>query len=139
MDAIWPAVQGADAMSDRQIFRLVHLQARDNAKKAIGYAPDGYIVTICAPKRSLDQNAALWPLLAAISKQLDWYGQRLSDSDWKDVLTASLKKQRAVPGIDGNGFVILGQRTSQMNKKDFSDLLDLATAFAIEKGVQLDQ
>ena len=125
-------------MSDKQIFRLVHNGARENAKKAIGYAQDGWICTIAPPTRSLDQNAALWPLLAAISKQVEWHGQYLTDEEWKDVLTASLKKQRAVPGIDSQ-FVILGQRTSQMSKKDFSDLLDLANAFAIEKGVQLDQ
>lgn len=125
-------------MSDKQLFRLVHKQARENACKAIGYAQDGWIVTIQPPVRSLDQNAALWPILGAISKQVDWYGQKLTDDEWKDVLSASLKKQRAVPGIDG-GFVILGQRTSQMSKSDFSDLLDLATAFAVDKGVSLDQ
>ena len=125
-------------MSDKQLFRLVHQQARDGACKAIGYAQDGWIVTIQPPVRSLDQNAALWPILGAISKQVVWYGQKMTDDEWKDVLSASLKKQRAVPGIDG-GFVILGQRTSQMSKSDFSDMLDLATAFAIERGVQLDQ
>ena len=118
----------------KQIFIMAHQQARDNAKKAIDAAPDGFAVTIQEPTRNLEQNAALWPLLGEISSKVDWYGNKLTAEEWKDVLTAALKKEKVVPGING-GFVVLGQRTSQMNKKDFSELLDLAHAFAAEKGV----
>lgn len=90
------------------------------------------------PTRTLGQNSLLWPLLTEISKQVDWYGEKLTPENWKDILTASLKKQKAVPGIDG-GFVVLGQSTSKMGKKEFSDLLELAMAFAAEKGVKLDE
>lgn len=118
----------------KQIFRLVHDLARHRAKAAIDAAPDGQIVTIDDPTRTLEQNAALWPLLEEISKQVVWYGENLTEEEWKDVLTAALKKEKVVPGING-GFVVLGQRTSKMNKKDFSELLDLSYAFAAEKGV----
>ena len=119
----------------KQIFRLVHDQARQRAQEAIKAAPEGHIVTISEPTRTLDQNSALWPLLEEISKQVDWYGQKLTGEEWKDVLTAGLKKEKVVPGING-GFVVLGQRTSKMNKSEFSDLLELARAFAINHGVK---
>ena len=118
----------------RQFFIMAHQTARDNAKRAIDAAPEGYAVTIQEPTRSLDQNAALWPLLGEISRQVDWYGNKLTDEEWKDVLTAALKKEKVVPGING-GFVVLGQRTSKMSKKDFSELLELTIAFAADKGV----
>lgn len=51
--------------------------------------------------RSLDQNAKMWAVLDDISKQVDWYGRKLSSEDWKHVLTASKKKQEAVPGMGG--------------------------------------
>lgn len=117
-------------------FVLVHRQARDRAKAAIDAAPEGYVVTIKPPTRNLEQNAALWPLLGEISKQVDWYGNKLTDEEWKDVLTASLKKEKVVPGING-GFVVLGQRTSKMSKAEFSELLELAHAFAADKGVKI--
>ena len=66
---------------------------------------------------------------------MDWYGQKLSSEDWKDVLSASLRKARVVPGIDPGTFVPLGMRTSDMSKAEFSDLLALVDAFAAERGV----
>lgn len=92
-------------------------------------------VEIRAEKRSDPQNRRMWAMLTEVSRQVDWYGQKLEPEEWKDVLTAALKKQRAVPGIDG-GFVILGQRTSKMSKADMSELQTLIEAFGAEKGVQ---
>jgi hypothetical protein len=97
--------------------------------------PDGTTVEFRAPRRSIDQNALMWSLLGQISKQVDWYGQKLSSEDWKDVLTASLRRTRVVPGIDVGTFVPLGMRTSQMTKEEISDLLELIMAFGAEKGV----
>lgn len=108
--------------------------ARKAACREILAAPDGYAVTIGERTRSLDQNAALWPRLEEISRQVDWYGQKLTPEEWKDVFSASLKKQKAVPGLDG-GFVVCGQSTSKMGKREFSELLELINAFAADRGV----
>jgi hypothetical protein len=89
-----------------------------------------------APRRSLDQNALMWSLLQQISKGVDWYGQKLSSEDWKDVLTASLRRTRVVPGIDAGTFVPLGMRTSQMTKEEISDLIESIIAFGPENGVK---
>ena len=86
--------------------------------------------------RSSQQNARLWAMLTEVSSQVDWYGQKLSPEDWKHIFTASLKKTRAVPGIDG-GIVVLGQSTSRMTKAEMCDLQTLIEAFAAERGVLL--
>lgn len=109
--------------------------ARKAACREILTAPEGYAVTIGERTRTLDQNAALWPALTDISQQVDWYGNRMTPEEWKDVFSAALTKQRVVPGLDG-GFVVCGQRTSKMGKREFSDLLDLIHAFGAERGVQ---
>ncbi len=119
----------------RRTFRLVHKQARQRALEALQDAPDGYVVTIHEPTRNLEQNAALWAALSDISKQVEWYGQRLTPEEWKDVFTASLKRQKVVPGLDG-GFVVCGLSTSKMGKSEFSQLLDLAYSFGAEKEVK---
>lgn len=119
----------------RAILTLANEQVRDRAIKLIAEAPFGYRVEIKEPARSLDQNALLWPLLDAISKQVVWYGAKLSAEDWKDVLSASLRKARVVPGIDPGTYVPLGMRTSKMSKAEFSALLELTLAFGTERGV----
>lgn len=122
----------------KQRFVLAHVQARQRAAHAVYNAPEGFVVTVQEPTRNLEQNALLWSLLHQISKQVIWYGQRLTDEEWKDVLTASLKKQKAVPGID-SGFVICGQSTSRMSKREFSELIELAFAFGAQQGVEFDE
>ena len=98
--------------------------------------PEGTTFEVRAPRRSLDQNALMWSLLGQISKQVDWYGQKLSSEDWKDVLTASLRRTRVVPGLDAGTFVPLGMRTSQMTKDELSELIELVYAFGAERNVK---
>ncbi|WP_230677394.1 recombination protein NinB [Chromobacterium violaceum] len=109
------------------------------ACKMLDEAADGrgLKVTIqTASIRNLSQNAAMWAALADISEQLDWYGNKLTPEEWKDLLTASLRRTKVVPNIDGSGFVILGQRTSDMSIREMGELLELIHAFGAEKGVK---
>ena len=119
----------------KRILILTGEAARKAACRDVLAAPEGYVVTIAERTRSLDQNAALWPALNEVSEQVDWYGQKLTPEEWKDVFSAALKKQKVVPGLDG-GFVVCGQRTSRMGKREFGDLLELVHAFGAERGVR---
>jgi hypothetical protein len=85
--------------------------------------------------RSLAQNARLWAMLTDISKQVDWYGRKLSPEEWKHVFSAALKKQDVVPGLDG-GFVVLGLSTSKMTRTEMCDLQTLMEAFGVEHSVK---
>ena len=109
--------------------------ARTAAMRYISQAPDGYVFQLREPTRTLEQNARMWAMLTDIAQQVDWYGQKLDPHEWKDVLSAALKKQRAVPGIDG-GFVVIGARTSKMTIRQMTELMDLAEAFGAERGVK---
>lgn len=86
-------------------------------------------------KRSTDQNRKLWAMLRDLSDQVIWHGNKLADHEWKDVLTAGLKRQKVAPGIDG-GFVVLGAKTSKMTKAEFSELVELILAFGAQQGVK---
>lgn len=129
-------------MADKKIIILAHPMARANAVQAVQTAPDGYKVTLQEPSRTLDQNAAQWPILEAFSQQLDWpvNGERvkLPPEDWKDILTAAFQKElvRIAQGLDG-GMVMLGMRTSKMGKKTFSEYLEFLNATAAMRGVIL--
>ncbi len=102
--------------------------------KAMLIAGHRMVLEVKPETRSMAQNARLWAMLTDISKQVDWYGRKLSPEEWKHVFSASLKKQDVVPGLDG-GFVVLGLSTSKMTKGEMSDLQALMEAFGAEKGV----
>ncbi len=102
--------------------------------KALLFAGHRLVVEVRPEKRSDAQNRRLWAMLRDISTQVDWYGQKLTDEEWKDVFTASLKRAKVVPGLDG-GFVVCGQRTSKMTKGEMAELQTLMEAFGAEKGV----
>lgn len=93
------------------------------------------VVEVKKETRSLEQNARMWAMLTDVSKQVVWYGRKLTPEDWKHVFTASLTKQEVVPGIDG-GFVVLGKSTSQMTKAEMSELQELMQAFGAQQGVK---
>ena len=122
----------------KQRYIMSHELARQRAIDAVRNAPAGYVIEIREPTRTLDQNALLWPLLTEVSRQVDWYGQKLTEDEWKDVFTAGLRKQKAVPGIDG-GFVMVGSKTSRMNKREFSELVELIYAFGADRGVKFQE
>jgi hypothetical protein len=63
---------------------------------------------------------------------------KLSADDWKDLLTASLRKQRSAPGLDG-GFVVFGERTRTYSKAEFSELIELIYAFGAQQGVVFER
>ena len=114
--------------------------ARTLALDAIHDAPDGYVVQISEPTRNLDQNAAMWPILEAFSRQLQWPVNGalcwLTPDEWKDILTAAFRQEQArvTPGLNG-GMVFLGMRTSKMGKKVFSEFLEFLHATAIDRDV----
>ena len=123
-------------MSEKRTYKLVSDQIRVHCIDEIARAPLGKVVIVQDPTRTLEQNALMWAMLADISAQVDWYGQKLTSEEWKDVFSASLKRQKVVPGLDG-GFVVCGQRTSKMTKGEMSDLIELMNAFCAERGVKL--
>lgn len=123
---------------------LAHDTARRRAVEAVANAPAGYVVTVKEPSRSLDQNAALWPILEEFSRQLVWpvNGRmvKMEPEEWKDVLSAAFRGEQArlAMGLDG-GVVMLGLRTSKMGKKQFSEFLDFLHATAADRGINIER
>ncbi len=117
-----------------RLWRLTGQAAKRAACEFIMSAPEGFIVRATEPTRSLEQNAKLWACLHDVSQQVVWHGQKLTADNWKDIFSAALKRAKIVPGLDG-GFVVCGQSTSKMGKREFSELLELMMAFGAEHGV----
>lgn len=119
----------------RALITLNRKEEYDRALRWITQAPPGTRVEFKKPVRSIPQNDLMWARLTEISRHVTWYERKLSPDDWKDIFTAALRSPRAVPNLDGTGFVVLGQRTSDMSVEEMTNLLDLIDAFAAERGV----
>lgn len=132
-------------MSDRlpPILLIGPIQ-KQYAKQCIDQAPPDYVCTIQEKNRTLEQNAAQWPILDAFAKQRQWSVNGsmvwLSDEEWKDVLTAAFKEEtiRLAAGLRG-GVVMLGKRTSKFGKREFSEWLEFLHAAAAELGVEIER
>lgn len=122
-------------MSEKTTIFLVGQRQRQFAHQCIDQAPADYVCQITKKTRSLEQNARLWAMLTDISRQVEWYGKKMDPESWKHVFSAALKKQEAVPGLDG-GFVVLGQSTSRMTIAEMRDMQELMSAFGAERDVQ---
>lgn len=129
-------------MADKRTYKLVHHEARMRAKDAVEMAPDGYCVTVSEPTRSLEQNAAMWPLLQAFADQLQWPVNGamvwMTADEWKDVLSAAFKREsvRVAMGMDG-GMVMLGSRTSKFSVREMSEFIEFLHATAAAREVDL--
>lgn len=128
-------------MSESTKFFINSRKALENAFRflaGLGYEVS-YVIEAKPRTRSLEQNALLWKLLAIVSEQVVWHGQKLSAEDFKHIFTAALSQQRVVPNIDGTGFVVLGKSTSKMSVKEMTDLIELIYAFGAQRGVRFDE
>lgn len=128
-------------MTEKRIFRLVHPTARRLAAECVAQAPDGFVVEVKGPTRSLDANAKLHACLHDISRQLAWHGERMDIEDWKRLLTAAWARAerqpvKLVPALDGQGFDVLYRRTSRMSKSEMSSLIEYILAWGADQGVQ---
>lgn len=126
----------------KRMFRLVHAQARQGAAQAVKEAPDGFVVTVAEPTRSLDANAAMWVILQAFADQLQWPVNGamvwMTAEEWKDVLSAAYKREsvKVAMGLDG-GMVMLGSRTSKFSVREMGEFIEFLNATAAARDVDL--
>lgn len=123
----------------KKTFVLVHLTARKLAAKEVAEAPDGYVVQIGEPTRTLEQNAAQWPYLEGFAQQkevcINGVMQKVTNNDWKDILTGCWNGETRMAAFDGK-VIMLPQRTSKLGKRVFSDWMEFLVAMAAQSGVQ---
>lgn len=116
---------------------ILHTKAdRIRAVNAIAAAPAGARVEVKAERRSLDQNSKMWASLTDVAMQVPWHGQKLRPDDFKVLFLDALKREtRAVPNLDGTGFVSIGRSSSDLSKQEMSDLIELIHEFGARHGV----
>lgn len=127
-------------MSNLGPFVLVHDRARALAELAVRGAPDGMVVVIREPNRTLEQNAMLHAALSDIAEKLEWHGKKLSLDVWKRLCTAAWLREigespEMIPALDNQGFDVIFERTSKMTVKQMTGLIEWCLAFGAQNGV----
>jgi hypothetical protein len=99
-----------------------------------------WLLEIREPKRTDEQNAAMWGLLAQITKQRPIHNGRQMTSDlWKSVFMDALGHEVDYVGsLDGKRVFPLGHRSSQLTKAQMSDLIELMLAWSAEQGLTIE-
>ena len=118
----------------KQTFILAHDVARQRAAQAVQAAPDGFVVTINEPTRTLSENALLHALLGEVAASREWAGKKRDAEVWKRLLVAAWCRTRGepvelLPAIDGHGVDILPARTSKLSKAECADLISYIQAW----------
>ena len=117
------------------LYILAHHEARRRAMAAVADAPEGYVIKVQPPTRSLDQNAKFHAICAELAGA-PWAGKPRSAAEWKVLLVsghAVATKQGAeiVPGLEGE-FINIRESTASMSKARGSSLIEYAQAFAAQ-------
>lgn len=113
---------------------------RGKAVEGVVKAPNGYVLELREPKRTDDQNAALWGLLNQIQRQRPKHnGVSMTPELWKAVFMDALgAEMRMLPKLDGDGFFPIGHSTSRLTKGEFTDLLELMLAWCAREGLTVE-
>ena len=107
---------------------------RNIAREMVDNAPDGHILEVRPPKRSLDSNRYYWAVLGDISEQVV-PGKSYEPSIWHEYLRALFLPERMVELPDGS-IKMLEPSTSELNQATFSEYTEKVIKWALEHDVR---
>ncbi len=110
---------------------------RDVAKQMVDNAPDGYVLEVRPPKRSLDSNRYYWAVLGDISEQMV-VGKAYEPSIWHEYLRALFLPERMIELPDGS-IKMLEPSTSELNQTLFSEYVEKVVKWALEHDVKFSE
>lgn len=92
--------------------------------------------------RSPDQNRKLHAVLHDVARQKQWAGEYRDVETWKRLFISAYEREQKnapvmLPAIDGQGVDFVYRRSSRMSKQEMVELVDFATAWALDNGVEL--
>ena len=124
----------------RRLFIINSEAMRQRLCNYIVKLPYGWRVEFKENKRSTEQNSRLWANLTDVAMQCTHHGIKLTPEDWKLLFISCLfkaqaERMRLVPNLDGDGFVALGGRSSDLTVSEMRDLITLIEEYGARNGV----
>ena len=107
---------------------------RNVAREMVDNAPDGHILEVRPPKRSLDSNRYYWAVLGDISEQVV-PGRSYEPSVYHEYFRTLFLPERMVELPDGS-IKMLEPSTSELNQATFSEYTEKVVKWALEHDVR---
>ena len=107
---------------------------RNIAREMVDNAPDGHILEVRPPKRSLDSNRYYWAVLGDISEQVV-PGRSYEPSVYHEYFRTLFLPERMVELPDGS-IKMLEPSTSELNQASFSEYTEKVVKWALEHDVR---
>jgi hypothetical protein len=98
-------------------------------------------VSVKPETRREAQNRLLHAALQDVSAQASWAGRKHDILVWKRLITAAWLRTKGehaemIPALDGHGFDVIYEKTSELSVADCADLCDYLFAWGAENGVR---
>ncbi|MBK5203910.1 MAG: recombination protein NinB [Polaromonas sp.] len=131
----------------KQLFRLVHTEARRRAAKACQDAPDGFLVTIQEPTKRRIQEEKYHAMVGDLSRQCEYAGRKWDAEDSKRILidefaadmrgagTPLHNDSRIIPSQDGLRIIQLNIRSSDFYIKEAAQFIEWLYAWGADRAV----
>ena len=107
---------------------------RNLAREMVDNAPDGHILEVRPPKRSLDSNRYYWAVLGDISEQVV-PGRSYEPSVYHEYFRTLFLPERMVELPDGS-LKMLEPSTSELNQSSFSEYVEKGVMWALQNDVK---
>jgi hypothetical protein len=121
-------------MSDKHTIYIRGDSQRVYADRLIKDCPIGYTVTIQPETRSQAQNRMLWELVKDLRAQVPFMREHSPDDAKNILMNLAHDETRFLPKIDGGHFPV-GQRSSLLSKKQFSNLIEVIFMYGAQNDV----
>ena len=109
---------------------------RTASHKLVDAAPQGAILNIRPATRSNEQNAKMHAMISDVARAKPG-GREHPPHVWKALLMSLAGfKPLFEPGLDGQGVVPIGYKSSRLTRAEFSDLIECIYAFGAEHSVE---
>jgi hypothetical protein len=113
----------------KKTFILAHQTARMRAAQAVAESPEGYIVTVSPPTRSLSQNSMIHPVVTTLAKALGRPTDVESLRKLRYLLLEQWRNETGRPpeferSLDGMRWVVVNKGTSDLDKPDCSEFIE---------------
>jgi hypothetical protein len=114
---------------------------RRMAADAVHSRPDGHVLVLQEPTRTVRQNALLHSLFSQIAKQAEFHGRRLSPTQWKTLFisghaVATGLGSDMIPGLEGE-FCNIRESSAHMGVKRLNSLIEYTLAWAADNDIRI--
>ena len=121
-------------------FLLKNDTIREHAARAVLDAPAGYMVEICEESHSKAQQRYMWDCLNQIARHPNGRGDMLTPDQWKAGFMVDLgREQEIIATPQGAWFPYYDQRSSNLNKRMYGDLITSIRAYAHERNIRIKE